>query len=149
MPSIHEGVAGAGPRLKTTRKNLALTTGNETVCSGAPPSGSFVITRKTWPSSLASRDFSGLDVPVTTAATSSRSFIAIVTERTGWGPGNSYCIHALSPTAGIGGFADAAGSPSPILDMTGAPALAVSLGCSDSIGTSAGGLRYATTAASP
>ena len=61
MPLAHAGTGGGGVRLKTTRKNFAVTGGNEIVCSGAPPSGSFATSRKFCPSSLASSDFSGSD----------------------------------------------------------------------------------------
>src|SRR5579862_9737484 len=94
-PSAHAGGLGGGTRIKTTRKNLALTGENETVCSGDPPPGRLTIVRKFCPSLLASRDFSGLAMPVTIAVILSTSLVAIVRERMVSGCGNSYCIHAF------------------------------------------------------
>src|ERR1700687_1990666 len=89
-PIAQGGKGGGGTRLKSTRKYFALTRGNEIVCSGAPPSGSFVTARKVWPSSLASRDLSGFETPVTTVVSTSTSFVTMVRERISCVFGNSY-----------------------------------------------------------
>ncbi len=46
MPLAHAGTGGGGVRLNVTRKNFAVTGGKESVCSGAPPSGTFTTSRK-------------------------------------------------------------------------------------------------------
>jgi hypothetical protein len=68
-------------RLNATRKNFAVTGEKESVCCGAPPSGSFTISRKACPSSLASRDFSGFEIPATIAVIKSTLLVTIEMER--------------------------------------------------------------------
>ena len=90
MPTNQEGKGGAGVRLNTTRKNLAFTGAKEIVCWGAPPSGSLTTSLKFCPSSLDSRDLSGLLMPLTATVLSSKSLAMIVMERSVCGAANSY-----------------------------------------------------------
>src|SRR5208283_1560965 len=140
-PLAHAGRGGGGIRLKATRKNFAVTEGKETVCSGAPPLGSFTMARNSCPSSLASRDISGLVIPANIAAIIPTFFIATVTERIVWGSANSYWIQELSPAAGMGSLVVFSKSPSLSIAASIVPALAVTFGCSDSIGTSLAAAR--------
>ena len=97
--------------------------------------------RKFWPSSLASRDFSGLEMPASVAAIMFTLFVTMVRERRVWVSANSYWIQALSPAAGMGSFAAFSRSPSLSIATSSVPALVVTFGRSDSMGTSFGAAR--------
>ena len=102
--------------------------------TGAPPSGTFTTSRKLCPSSLASNDFSGLEMPATIAVMKSTPLVTMLMERIVCGCANSYWIQLLSPAFGIGSLVVFSRSPSLRIAASGLPALAVILGCSDSSG---------------
>src|ERR1700739_1832144 len=89
-PAAQAGRGGGGDRLKVTRKNFAVTGAKEIVCSGALPPERLATRWKFWPSSLASRFFSGAAIPAIIAEIKSGSFVTKVIARIVCGCANSY-----------------------------------------------------------